>query len=344
MVLFAVALCVGGALGFVSHLPGRIVTYDGQQGEFASPMQDILGFLGGLFHENTMAVVVFGVAGSGHNGSGLTDTVMVAYFNPRNNRLSLISIPRDLWISDGVTHFKVNEALERNKLDALFARINEMTGIDPQGYVVVDLDIVKRAIDDLGGVDIVLKQPAVDWVSGYTMAVGPHHLTGDDAVWLIRNRYAPNGDFFREQNQQNIVKEALAKFKGLSINDKIALVSKYVLRDNMLAHAHIDASQIVPYVLHGNIGNVSIQLITFDFSTRLLKTDAIFTGAVGVLPPTHNTSVPATSSVSSTIDVATTTSSSVATATPSFISVLVPTAGVDHYADLRAYVQSQLAR
>jgi|GEM_PF-1187315 len=333
LVLLTAAIFIGGAWGFIGHLPGRTVVYGGEQKDATGVMGSLSDFLSGLFHKSPISLVVFGVAGKGHNGAGLTDTIVVAYFNPDKNRLSLISIPRDLWISDGTTHFKINEALERNEIDVAFARIGDITGIVPHGYAVVDLNTVKQAIDDLGGVDIVLTQPATDWVSGYTMSAGMHHLTGDDAVWLIRNRYAPNGDFFREQNQQNIVKEAFAKFKQLPTQSKIAFIGKYILQEGLLSHANIDVSQLVPYVLSGGVENISMQSITFDFSTGLLKTDSIPIISAGSLPTEQNI-------LSST----TASSSVVATTTPPSISVLIPTAGMDNYAAMRVYVQARLAQ
>ena len=335
-IFFAAAFFIGGVWGFASHLPGRTVVYGGPQENTPNVIQSLSDFLSGLFNKSAISIVVFGVAGNGHNGAGLTDTIVVAYFNPDKNRLSLISIPRDLWISDGMTHFKINEALERNKIDTAFSRIGDITGIVPHGYAVVDLDTVKQAIDDLGGVDIVLTQPATDWVSGYTMAAGMHHLTGDDAVWLIRNRYAPNGDFFREQNQQNIVKEAFTKFQQLPTQNKVAFVEKYILQGSLLSHANIDASQLAPYVLSGGVGNITMQSITFDFSTKLLKTDALLLAA-GASSSTQAAASSTTATTTASTTVATTTAST-------SISVLIPTAGIDNYAAMRAYVQARLAQ
>ncbi len=99
-IFFAAAFFIGGAWGFASHLPGRTVVYGGEQENTAGVIQSLSDFLGGLFHKSAISIVVFGVAGNGHNGAGLTDTIVVAYFNPDKNRLSLISVPRDLWISE----------------------------------------------------------------------------------------------------------------------------------------------------------------------------------------------------------------------------------------------------
>lgn len=344
--LLAAAFLVGGAWGFATHIPGRTVVYGAQQESAPDPMNSFSDFFSGFFHKNPFGVVIFGVAGSGHNGADLTDTIVLAYFDPTKNRLSLISIPRDLWISDSATHFKINAALERNELPVAFARISDITGITPQGYAVVDLNTVKQAVDDLGGVDITLAQPATDWVSGFTMSAGPHHLTGDQAVWLIRNRYAPNGDFFREQNQQNIIKEAFAKFEQLSLQDKIAFAEKYVFQDGMLSHANIDASQLMPYVLSGGVSGISMQSITFDFSTKLLKTDMIpLQTALAPLAGQASASSDVSLTVAtSSIVAAASTSAVTLTTTPAFISVLIPTAGTDDYAAMRAYVQARLAQ
>ena len=42
--------------------------------------------------------LIVGVGGEGHRGSYNTDTMIVASYNPRNKQVTMISIPRDLYV------------------------------------------------------------------------------------------------------------------------------------------------------------------------------------------------------------------------------------------------------
>jgi len=324
-----VVVCVIFIAGWAAllHLPERTETFvsDTRPSGLFSTLSD---FFQSVFQKKSLAVVVFGVPGEGHNGPELTDSIIFIYFNPDRNQAHVVSIPRDLWVSDGATHFKINESLTRHETSTALSVIESITGIASQGYVVVNLAMVKEAIDVLGGVDIVLEKPAVDWVSGYTLDAGLHHLNGDDALWLIRNRYASEGDFFREHNQQNIIKQAFAKFKELSKEEKINFVNTFVVEKDLLEQTDIDVSSLVPYVSYGDFDSITIKSIELDFSTHLVQTINI--------PLAPSSSLLATSSTSS-INVSTS-----STATPSFISAIAPVAGIDNYDALREYVQERL--
>ena len=59
-------------------------------------------------------VLLLGYAGPGHEGPTLTDTIIVAHVEPREKRVSLISIQRDIWVSipikgDQEKNFKLNQ-------------------------------------------------------------------------------------------------------------------------------------------------------------------------------------------------------------------------------------------
>src|SRR3989338_6951383 len=50
--------------------------------------------------ENTINVLFLGVGGGSHDGPNLTDTIMLGNIDQFKNKVTFISIPRDLWIPD----------------------------------------------------------------------------------------------------------------------------------------------------------------------------------------------------------------------------------------------------
>ena len=60
-------------------------------------------------------VLLLGYAGGDHDGATLTDTIMLARIYPKENKILLISIPRDIWVEIPISkneseHFKINHA------------------------------------------------------------------------------------------------------------------------------------------------------------------------------------------------------------------------------------------
>ncbi len=260
-----------------------------------------------LIPSDEVTVAMFGIPGDGYKASTLADAIVVVHMRPDEESVSLISIPRDLWIADATDQFKINDIFYRNKEGTVLNTLEVITGLELDGYVVVDLDTVRKIVDDLGGIDIELPEAAVDWVSGYTLPAGEHHLSGEDAIWLLRNRYHNQGDFFREANQHRVIGAIVKQFSQLSDDDRIALVKRHVFDTNLLSGIRLDFAKFTPMILSTDFSKLSVNSIVLDFSTGLFVVDSI---------PLSNSS--------------------------SSISVVMPTEGFERYGAVREYIQSIL--
>lgn len=114
--------------------------------------------------DGRITVLLLGNAGGAHDGATLTDSIIVATFDPTLKRAVLISIPRDLWIDD--INEKVNAVYQaglkkegplRSEASGLtYAKeeIGKVVGI-PIDYVArLDFSGFVKAIDLVGGVDV----------------------------------------------------------------------------------------------------------------------------------------------------------------------------------------------
>jgi LCP family protein required for cell wall assembly len=114
-------------------------------------------------------ILLLGILGANHPGGGLnTDTIMVASIEPKENKISLVSIPRDLWVTDPGKDTK-------SKINAVYAYgeekgpgrgitdmediISEITGLPIHYAVVGSTAGFAEIVDTLGGVEIVLSKP-----------------------------------------------------------------------------------------------------------------------------------------------------------------------------------------
>lgn len=97
-------------------------------------------------------MLLLGVAGGKHEGPSLTDTIIFASIDAEQNKVVLISIPRDLWIEN--LKARINVAYAKGGLSLVQSVVSKVVG-KPIDYVLrIDFDGFEKAIDLLGGVDV----------------------------------------------------------------------------------------------------------------------------------------------------------------------------------------------
>jgi polyisoprenyl-teichoic acid--peptidoglycan teichoic acid transferase len=122
-------------------------------------------------------VLLLGYGGAGHEGGDLTDTMIVAHVEPKMKKVTLISVPRDLWVAiptngEQVTYSKINYAYGiglddkrfPNKADIYKGKagggvlakyaVGNVIGQDVRYFASIDFGGFKNIIDSLGGVDV----------------------------------------------------------------------------------------------------------------------------------------------------------------------------------------------
>jgi len=171
-------------------------------------------------------ILLLGAAGPGNDAPDLTDTIILVRVDPGIPKVTLISIPRDLWV-------KMPESNDYTKINSLYAKgkaaknqdyglwlvkqkAEEITGQKIDYYVLVDLSVVKYIIDQQGGVNVLVKQDIHDPAypgpnhsfQTFDLKAGWRYLNGETALKYIRTRNSLNGDFDRLERQQQVI-EAL---------------------------------------------------------------------------------------------------------------------------------------
>ena len=133
--------------------------------------------------------------------SELTDTIMVASYNPNTQKANLLSIPRDTFTGKNtkkaVASQKINSLYNINKIpEKTLAAVNELTGLDIQYYVVVKTEALIKLVDAIGGVefdvpiDMKYDDPTQDL--HIDLKAGLQKLNGDKAEQLLRWRHSNN--------------------------------------------------------------------------------------------------------------------------------------------------------
>ncbi len=139
-------------------------------------------------------ILLMGV--STDNGGKLTDTIIVATYDPKNQKASLLSIPRDTFVGKnpqtGTGSDKIN-ALYQKSPEKTLAKVNEITGLDIKYYMVIDNQALIKLVDVIGGVnfyvpiDMIYDDPTQDL--HINLKEGQQKLNGDKAEQLLRYRH-----------------------------------------------------------------------------------------------------------------------------------------------------------
>ncbi len=146
---------------------------------------------------------------------GLSDTMLLLRFDPQQEKLSVLSIPRDTRVYlEGHGVRKINHANKFGGPALTAAAASDLLGgINVDRYVRLNVQGVEKLIDALGGVTVnVPKDMKYNDFSQHLyidLRKGRQHLDGDKAMQFLRFRYDGLGDISRVQRQQMLMRSTV---------------------------------------------------------------------------------------------------------------------------------------
>ena len=216
-----------------------------------------------------------------------TDTILIAAVRPQDGQVSLISIPRDLWVNiPTVGMQRINTAYEFGQNSAypgggaglLKDTILYNLGLQIDHTAMVDFSGFRQIIDTIGGINVPISCPYTDWRlidptydpdnannwALFTAGPGLIHMDGDYALWYARSRKKSN-DFDRGRRQQEVLRAIYAQALGTNLIPRIPqlyndLASTFttdlglgdILKLSPLA-LHLNNADIRSYYISGNL-------------------------------------------------------------------------------------------
>ena len=173
-----------------------------------------------------------------------TDTMMLLYLDGKEDRVGLLSLPRDtLTITDSGKRAKLNSAYGRNGcgeqgMEWTMNYVQRIIGYRPDGYILVDMELVPQMVDLMGGVNVHLDHHIrvhTDGVEVYVPA-GDQHLNGEEVLATLRYRYGYyNADLGRVEVQRMVIKECMKQWispmKLGKLPDALDLIEQESLTD-----------------------------------------------------------------------------------------------------------------
>ena len=203
----------------------------------------------------------------------LTDTIILASYDPKTQEAALLSIPRDTFIGENEAYAtswdKINAVYQTGAENTL-KEVRELTGINVQYYLKVDTEALKALVDEIGGVyfDVPIDMHYTDRGQNLyiDLKAGYQLLDGDKAEQLVRFRHNSDGstypveygieDLGRMRTQKEfltqLLKQSIEKMDLNKILGFLDIMEKYVE-----TNLNFDAiKDYIPYVLEFNTDNI----------------------------------------------------------------------------------------
>ena len=219
-------------------------------------------------------IALFGVdSRDGNLGEGnRTDMIIVASLNNETKEIRLVSVYRDtlLNLSEG-TYQKCNAAYSYGGPTMAINMLNMNLDLDIEDYVTVDFGAISDMIDQLGGVEITIKEEELEAFNKYVTETarvagkeahkidepGNYLMDGSQATTYARIRSTAGGDFTRTERQRIVIEKAVEKIQKadlLTINNIISEVFPQISTSFTLQEILYYAQAYSQYKLLENTG------------------------------------------------------------------------------------------
>ncbi len=208
----------------------------------------------------------------------LTDTIMLCAYYPNEQKVSILSIPRDTFVGNSTTsadsYDKIN-ALYQTSPEKTLEAVRNLTGIDVRNYVVISNNALRDVVDEIGGVyfDVPMNMNYDDWGQKLLINLkkGYQLLDGDKAEQLVRFRHNNDGttypseygtqDIGRMRTQREFLKAAATQILSGNNIFKIDDIMQVVFENIETNLKMEDIIKYIPSATEFNPENIQSEML-----------------------------------------------------------------------------------
>ena len=286
LVIILILLIAGGVFAYRVYrngggLSGMLATVVGHDEETRKKLGEL-------------QVLLMGVS-TDQEGVALTDTIIVASYNPNTQKAVLLSIPRDSF-----TGKNTKRAVASDKINAIYnmtrdpmktvEAVNDLTGLDLQYYAIVQTEALIELVDAIGPIEYYVPTNMNYDDTSQDLHIhfeeGLQEIDGQAAEELLRFRKNNDGTSFPEEygdndigrmrNQREFITAVVQQTVKLENITKLGSLLDIASR-NLITNLNFDVlKDYLPYAV--------------EFSTENLQT-ASLPGSVPDVSQTNNVSI-----------------------------------------------------
>lgn len=229
-------------------------------------------------------ILILGESGVG-DGYKLTDTIIVCSYNPKLQKASMLSIPRDTYVGKRDKNTASENYLASYKMNCMYRNgtnieetvksVGDLTGLDLNYYILVDTDALIKVVDAIGGVtfnvpiDMDYDDPTQNL--HIHLKAGEQLLDGAKAEQLVRFRHNNDWSTYPVEYGDNDLGRMRTQREFLQETAKQLLQAKNIFQIKTLADiafesikTNIDLNVIKDYIPYA-----------VDFNTEDIQTETL---------------------------------------------------------------------
>lgn len=284
-IVLIILLFIGGFVGYSVYKngwgwKGLLQTVVGQDEEKLKKLDEFRVLILGVSEDISVA---------------LTDTIMVASYNPQTQKAVLLSIPRDTFIGDSTLHAtsydKINAVFQKDGAEGTLREVNKITGLGIENYIVISNNALVELVDEIGGVEFDvptdMNYDSKKQDLHIHLSKGKQTLNGEQAEGLVRFRKNNNGttysheygndDYGRMKTQREflkvVAKQTLQAKNITKIGSLIDIVKKNV-KTNIKDWSVV--KDYIPYAVEFNTDNLQTETLPGESSRIPARTGLWF--------------------------------------------------------------------
>lgn len=235
--------------------------------------------------QNLEPIQVLIMGESGVDDYKLADSIMIASYNPKTQEASIMSIPRDTYVGKRDRHTASQNYLASYKINTVFRngtnipeamdRINDLTGLDVENYVIIDTKALIKLVDAIGGVtfNVPIDMDYEDSSQNLYihLKAGEQLIDGPKAEQLLRFRHNDDGstypysygmeDLGRMRTQREFITATLKQTLKIENIFKIKQVID-IMSEDIKTNINIsDVKSYVPYAVKFDADNIKTGMV-----------------------------------------------------------------------------------
>lgn len=245
-------------------------------------------------------VMLVWYGGENHHWWYLSDTILVVSRNPELWAITMLSIPRDLYIQSTWYQWRINGLFSRGVLHStdknlfswaaiLNSKVQEIVGLNIPYVAAVDFQWFKKVIDTLWGIQIEVPEEIYDetypdenlWYMTFHITWWLQTLNWERALMYARSRHTTS-DFSRSHRQQLIIKSTIQKvLEGNNLRN-ISLMSELYNQYTQMVTTNISLKNMLwtlEYVKDFDFDNI----FTFNLNSSFSYKSYYYTEKGGLL-------------------------------------------------------------
>ncbi|SHK77771.1 LCP family protein [Desulforamulus aeronauticus] len=206
-----------------------------------------------------------------------TDSMILVSVDKENNRIAMISLPRDTRVKiPGHGYDKINAANVYGGPEMATKVVSDLVGLDIDKYITTNVRGFRDIVDTLGGVTIDVEKKMYHYdpydepdLQRIDLKPGVQKLNGDKALQYVRYRSDALGDVSRTERQQKflkvLAKEMIQPSTITKLPKLVPTINKYIDTNlsltEMIALAnagkHLSNVEIVTQTMPGKFLNMN---------------------------------------------------------------------------------------